>query len=72
MAPPYPTTTDVEHARKKLMASCRLGRQVVLEILKRDATAINRSIVKSYSATRFAEYEGYSHDTREDEVHRES
>lgn len=68
MAPPYPTTTDAEHARIQLMVSCRLGRQVVLEILKREVTAITRSTVRGYSATQFAEYEDYSHDTREDEA----
>ena len=57
MAPTYPTTTDAEHARIQLMASCRLGRQAVMETLKREATAITPSTVRDYSATRFAEYE---------------
>lgn len=50
------------------MASRRLERQVVLEILKREVTAITRGTVRGYSATRFAGYEDYSHDTDEDEA----
>lgn len=46
MAPPCPTTTDAEHARIQLMASCRLGRQAVQEILEREDTAITHSTVR--------------------------
>lgn len=50
------------------MASCRLGRQAILETLKREVSAVIPITARDYSSTRFAEYEDHSHDTREDEA----